>query len=95
MRARIALTALVISVLGLIATFASGLYEQDLSRGVGVSRIGYGFPLSWHGHSWVVYPGNPTIYWFSLESFVLDTVFWCLILASLTLVAFRWLRTRE
>jgi len=85
---------LVILALGFISTLVSGLYGKNLST-IGVSKIGYGFPLSWHGHSWIVYPGMPTVYWFSLESFVLDTAFWCLIFASLTLISFKWFKTRK
>jgi hypothetical protein len=49
---------LVILALGFISTLVSGLYGKNLST-IGVSKIGYGFPLSWHGHSWIVYPGMP------------------------------------
>jgi hypothetical protein len=94
MRIELILIVPAISALGFIATLVSGLYQQNLST-LGVSKIGYGFPLSWHGNSWIVYPGMPVAYWFSLESFVLDTAFWCLIFAVLTLVSLRWLKTRK
>ena len=94
MRIRPFLIVLSIFALGIIATLISGFYEQNLSK-PGLSKIVYGFPLSWHGHSWIVYPGMPTVYWFSLEFFLLDTAFWCLIFASLVVILFRWFKTRK
>jgi hypothetical protein len=94
MKTKPVLIVFVIIALGLISTLVSGLYEQNLST-IGVSKIGYGFPLSWHGHSWIVYLGMPTVYWFSLDSFVLDAAFWCLVFASLTLISFKWSKTKK
>lgn len=88
MRTRHVVTVLVVFTLGLVATLISGFYEQNLSK-PGLSKIGYGFPLIWHGHSWIVYPDMPVLYWFSLELFLLDTTFWCLIF---TLVVLIWLK---
>jgi len=56
MRIELVLIAPAIPALGFVATLVSGLYEQNLSA-LGVSKIGYGFPLSWNGTSWIVYPG--------------------------------------
>ncbi len=78
---------LIIFVSGLIATLISGLYAQDLSR-IGVSVTGYGLPLSWLRKVTIVYPGSPTRYSFSFESFVLDILFWSLI-ATLAVIAYR------
>jgi hypothetical protein len=94
MRTKPVLVALLIITLGIIATLISGLYEQNLSK-EGLSKMGYGLPLIWHGHSWIVYPDMPTVYWYSLESFVLDTAFWCFIFAALTLILLRLLHTRK
>ena len=94
MRTRHVLTVLVVFALGLVGTLISGFYEQDLSK-PGLSKIGYGFPLFWHGHSSIVYPAMPTVYWYSLESFVLDTAFWCFIFAALALVLLTLLHTRK
>jgi hypothetical protein len=85
MRARHVLTGLVVLALGLVATLISGFYEQDLSK-PGLSKIGYGFPLVWHGHSWIIYPTMPTVYWFSSEPFLWDTAFWCLISTLIVLI---------
>jgi hypothetical protein len=80
MRRKHVLIVLVILSSGSIATLVSGFYKQDLSI-LGQSITGYGFPLSWHRESYIVYPGSPTTYSFSWESFALDTVFWSLIIA--------------
>jgi hypothetical protein len=73
------LFVLVTISVGSIATLVSGLYMQDLTRGVGASVIGYGFPTSWREKVVIVYPGNPTRCTFSIGSFVLDIAFWSLI----------------
>jgi hypothetical protein len=94
MRRKPVLFALLIITLSIIATFISGLYEQNLSK-PGLSKIGYGFPLVWHGHSSIVYPAMPTVYWYSMENFVLDTAFWCFIFAASALVLLMLLHTRK
>jgi hypothetical protein len=82
MRKRTLLIALVILALGLIGTGLSALYQQNERIHIttmGFTRkVSYGFPLSWYGYSdtrgiWV--PFSMTN-WFSLESLVLDAVFW-------------------
>jgi hypothetical protein len=98
MRTKPVLVALLIITLGIIATLVSGFYEQNLSNpGPNIYEIGYGFPLVWHGHSWVVFPSGvpPALYWYALNSFFLDTVFWCFIFAALTLILFGLLHTRK
>jgi hypothetical protein len=94
MRRKPVFIALLIITSGIITALISGLYEQNLSK-PGLSKIGYGFPLVWHGHSSIVYPAMPTVYWYSLENFVLDTAFWCFIFAALALVLFMLLHTRK
>lgn len=79
---------LVVLVSGLVAKLSSGLYAQDLSL-PGASVTGYGLPLSWLRKVAIVYPGNPTHYSFSSESFALDTVFWSLIGMLLTVIVYR------
>jgi hypothetical protein len=93
MRTKPVLIVLLILVLGPIATLVSGFYEQNLSK-PGLSKIGYGFPLVWHGHSRIVYPTTPTVYWSSSESFLLDTAFWCLIFTSIVLVWLKLIKIR-
>jgi hypothetical protein len=87
MRTKLVLIVAAIPAFGFIATLASGFYKQNLST-LGVSRIGYGFPLSWHGHSWVVYPDMPVIAWFSWEPLLLDIAFWSLVITIPVTVAF-------
>ena len=93
MRTKLVLIVIVILALGFITTLASGFHKQNLST-LGVSKIGYGFPLSWHGHSWVVYPNMPIVAWFSWESFLLDIAFWTLVVTIVVAIAFRWLKAR-
>jgi hypothetical protein len=89
MRIKPVLIIFLVLAIGLVATFFSGFYEQNLSE-PGLSKVGYGFPLTWHGHSQIVFPDMPTIYWFSLESFLLDAAFWCLIFIFFFLIS-SWL----
>lgn len=86
---------LVILACGSVATLVSGLYKQNLTYGEGASITGYGFPSSWYRKTVIVYPGNPTLYSFSWESFALDIAFWSLIIAVPVVVAFRWLKARK
>jgi len=87
MRKKTVLIVLVILALGLIGTGLSTLYEHDELFGSmlgGTFKASYGFPLGWHGYSTNyggpirLFPSTPppVDYWFSLESFLLDTVFW-------------------
>lgn len=89
------LFVLVILAVGSIATLVSGLFTQDLTRGVGASITGYGFPTSWYEKVVMVYPGNPTRYTFSIGSFVLDIAFWSLIVDLPIAVLFRRSKTRK
>ncbi|MFQ6065202.1 MAG: hypothetical protein ACE5L6_06980 [Candidatus Bathyarchaeia archaeon] len=77
--------SLIILASGLIATLTSGLYPQDLSI-IGASITGYGLPLSWLSKVMIIYPSSPTRHSFSLESFVLDVLFWSLIATLLVVV---------
>jgi len=94
MRRKLVLIALAILSAGCIVTLISGFYKQDLSL-LGQSITGYGFPLSWYRESYIVYPGSPTTYSFSWESFALDITFWFLIIAVPVAVASRWSKTRK
>jgi hypothetical protein len=92
MRRKLVLIVLVILSSGPIVTLISGFYKQNLSI-PGQSITGYGFPLSWQRESYIVYPGSPTTYSFSWESFALDTAFWSLIIAIP--IAFRFFCARK
>lgn len=93
-RIKSALIILMIIAFGSISTLVSGFYRQDISL-VGATRIGYGFPLIWHGYSQaVVYPEPPIYYFFSWESFVLDIAFWSLTISAIIVVLKRF-RARE
>ena len=93
-RIKSALIILMIIAVGSISTLISGFYKQDISL-LGMTRIGYGFPLIWHGYSQaVVYPEPPIYYFFSWESFVLDIAFWSLTISAIIVVLKR-LRARE
>ena len=86
------LIILAILASGSVATSISGFCKQDISL-LGTTRIGYGFPLIWHGYSQaVVYPEPPIYYFFSWESFVLDVAFWSLAITIPVVVAYRWFK---
>jgi hypothetical protein len=86
MRKKSALIALVILALGLIGTSLSTLYKQnehvgDITARIVTFKVSYGFPLSWYGYSRTsmgmpTFSPIPEIYWFSLESLLLDAAFW-------------------
>jgi len=89
MRKKSVLIALAILALGLIGTGLSTLYKQNEYIGeppVVTFKESYGFPLGWQGYSftetgipynnyWEI-PHSPRVYWFSLESLLLDAAFW-------------------
>ena len=76
---------ILISVLafGSVAALISGLYQRVLVNGWGTVSTSYGLPLSWYVkvvpeiHPFL---GESTLYYFSLESFVLDIAFWSLVM---------------
>jgi hypothetical protein len=84
-------------VFGLAATWVSGfLYTKGILREieqrnpytVGVSQIlGYGFPWCWMKVAVVDYPNDPSLYSYSLRSFVLDVGFWSLIAGAILAAA--------
>jgi hypothetical protein len=83
MRKKTVLIALIILALGLIGTGFSALYEQGefivTNFPMGTRKVSYGFPLMWYGYSYavVMFPvSTPRLYWFSLESLLLDAAFW-------------------
>ena len=88
MSRELVLIILVILVSGPVATLISGLYTQDLSL-IGVSVTGYGLPLSWLRKATIVYPGSPTRYSLSVESLLLDILFWSLIATLLAVMVYR------
>jgi hypothetical protein len=91
------LIAVVILALGLIGTGLSALYEQNefitFEGGpMGTLKASYGFPLSWYGYSQeeVLAPiSTPKMYWFSLESFLLDTALWLAISSFVCITAIK------
>jgi hypothetical protein len=93
-RRKNALIVLVILAFGLIGTGLSAFREQSefisVGSGLGTWQVAYGFPLGWYGYSephlMVVMTPNK-IYWFSSESFLLDTAFWLAISSSAFIVA--------
>ena len=95
MRTMIFLVGLAVFALGLVATLLSGLYGRNISQYVGVSMFGCGFPLSWYGHSQVVYPGAPVVYWFDCEALMLDITFWSLTFSLLTAVSYMIMKLKS
>jgi len=76
------LIALILVAACLIGTGFSSLYQkEDYPAGLhGTWMTSYGFPAAWHGYSWnegpiPLFRETPT-YWFSLESLLLDALFW-------------------
>jgi hypothetical protein len=95
MKTRISLFGLAVFALGLIVTLLSGFYGRNMSENIGVKRIGYGYPLGWHGHSQMIYPGMPVIYWFDWEALMLDVAFWSLIFTLLVAVFYVILKLKR
>ena len=91
-RIKSALIILMIIAIGSISTLISGFYKQNLSRSLGVSITGYGFPLSWYRESWIVHPIMPIVYSFHWECFALDIAFWSLIVTLLAVIICRIMR---
>ena len=94
-RIKLVLIIIIILASGSIATLISGFYKQNLSRRLGVSITGYGFPLSWYRESWIVYPTMPVVHSFHWECFGLDIAFWSLIITIPVAIVFRWLGVRK
>ncbi|MDH5450615.1 MAG: hypothetical protein OEY10_05475 [Nitrosopumilus sp.] len=89
MNRKFAFVVLLVIALGFIITLGSLSYEQNLSI-PGMSKFGYGFPLSWCMKTQVVYPGTPvtiTILWLY---FALDISFWSIIVAMPTAFIMYW-----
>lgn len=89
MRKRPFVIVLIILAFAVIGTVLSTLYTSEY-RDFVVHNISYGLPISWHGHELVGGPAYPgfvhELYWFSLESFLLDIAFWFAI-SSLVVIA--------
>ena len=65
-------------ICGTIISLASGLYAQDLTKGLGASITGYGLPLPWLEKTVIIVPDSPTHYslpWYGLTLLV-NIVFW-------------------
>jgi len=83
MRKKIVLIALVILAFGLIGTSLSSLCENqnemiEVRPFAPNHWVSFGFPVSWHGYREQIYPEVERFrfYWFSLGSFLVNTVFW-------------------
>ena len=80
MRNKSVLIILVILASGLIGTGLSALYTQKgytFTVMTSTLKVSYGFPLGWYGYSqtygeFITFIPPPRIYWFLLESFLLD-----------------------
>jgi hypothetical protein len=81
------LIGLVILVLGLVGAGFSALYQRNEfirdprhnSPSVGTIKVYYGFPLAWYGYTegGIGFWGYTIkVYWFSLGSFLVNTLFW-------------------
>ena len=79
-----------ILIFSLIATLLSFFYKQNLSM-LGLTRFGYGFPLSWYMESQMVYPYSPIVASVVWVNFFLDVFVWSIIvtLASIIIVRAR------
>jgi uncharacterized membrane protein len=94
MKTRISLFGLAVFALGLMVTLLSGLYGRNMSQNIGVERIGYGYPLGWHGHSQIALI-MPVIYWFDWEALMLDVAFWSLVFTLLVAVFYIILKLKR
>ena len=94
--AKLVLIILMTLAFGAVATLISGFYKQNLSRGLGVSITGYGFPLSWYRESWIVHPIMPVVCSFHWECFALDIAFWSLIATLLVVIIYKrtWISSK-
>ena len=98
MRKKTALAILIVLAFSLIGTGLSALREQSefisYGGGLGTLKVAYGFPLNWIGYSeaQVFAPIFNKIYWFSLESFLMDTGFWLAVSFTAYIVAMELVR---
>jgi hypothetical protein len=80
MRKRTLLVAMAILAFGLIGTTLSAMYQQPnelILKTLWTVKVSYGFPLSWYGYSeQIVSLDGKTIYWYSVESLLIDAAFW-------------------
>jgi hypothetical protein len=84
MRTKTVLVGMAILALGLAATLLSGLYQRNMTELLGMSKVGYGYPLVWYGYyQAVLYPSPPPFYWSDWRAFTLDVAFWSLAFALL------------
>jgi hypothetical protein len=82
MRKRNLLIILAILAIGLIGTSLSSLCENqnemiEVRPFAPNHWVSFGFPISWYGYREQTYPElGFRFYWFSLVSFLVNTVFW-------------------
>jgi len=84
MRKKTVLIVFAILAFGVMGTILSTFIERSEYLGnsfpFGLTKVSYGFPLAWRGYSyWVLMQPilvAPFPDWFSLESLLLDAVFW-------------------
>jgi len=80
MRKRTLLVAMAILALGLIGLSLSAQYQQPnelILKPLWTVKTSYGFPLSWYGYSeQIVSLDGKSIYWYSVESLLIDSVVW-------------------
>jgi hypothetical protein len=107
MRKKFVLIVLVILALGPIATSLSALYEQNeyfvntVARKDTI-RVSRGFPVGWYGYTqtdvwgepshWYAPSIPPKVYWFSVESLLMDVAFWVVISLFVSVVAIKSVR---
>jgi len=87
----IALAILTLGLVGISLSTLYEQYESEFlgtnfPLGLWKTSYGYGFPLGWYGYSFTFItgmqvpigpvPAPPKVYWFSLESLLLDAAFW-------------------
>jgi hypothetical protein len=75
------------SASGPFITLLSGLFARSYSM-IGAVHTDYGFPLSSYRKVAIVSPGSPTCYSFSLEAFMLDIVFWSMMITLLAVILY-------
>lgn len=76
------------SASGPFVALLSGFYARTYSM-IGAAHTDYGLPLGWYKKVVIVYSGTPTCYSFSLEAFVLDIVFWSMMITLLAVIVYR------
>ena len=79
-------------VLGIILSFISTIYTQDLTEGVGATIIGYGLPLPWLERITIVVPDSTSsysLYWNGI-GLLADICFWTVLMGIILTVYYRY-----